>query len=99
MFEQLGPGVYLSITKKWVMKGRAPHLTPKNLNPHFHFYWAGLCPEKLANKGRRRVEGEPSEGKKLHYVVPKFSIPPPCKGFFLRLPASLEIPVRLHTFT
>ena len=52
------------------MKGRAPHLRPKSLYPHFHFHWVGLCPEKLANKGRRE-EGEPFEGKKLHCVVPK----------------------------
>ena len=52
------------------MKGRAPHLRPMSLYPHFHFHLAGLCPEKLANKGRRE-EGEPLEGKKLHCVVPK----------------------------
>ena len=81
------------------LKGRAPHLTPKSLNHYFHFHWAGLCPEKLANKGRRREEGEPSEGKKLHCVVPKLSIPPPRKGFFLRPLTSLENPGKLDTFT
>ena len=45
-------------------KGRVPHLRPKSLYPRFHFYLAGLCPEKLANKGRRE-EGEPFEGKKI----------------------------------
>ena len=80
-------------------KGRAPHLRPKSLYPHFHFHLAGLCPEKLVNKGRRE-EGEPLDGNKNNTMwFQKLSIPPPKKGFFLRPPTSLEIPVKLHTLT
>ena len=80
-------------------KGRVPHLRPKSLYPCFYFHWAGLCPEKLAKKGTRE-EGEPFEGNKNNTMwFQKLSRPPPKKGFFLRPPTSLEIPVKLHTLT
>jgi len=80
-------------------KERAPHLRPKSLYLCFHFHLAGLCPEKLANKGRRE-EGEPLEGNKNNIMgFQKLSLPPLRMEFFLRPPTSLEIPVKLHTFT
>ena len=72
------------------MKGRAPHLRPKSLYPHFHFHWVGLCPEKLANKGRRE-EGEPLEGKKLHCVVPKIIHTSPMGPLSTPLPPGISI--------
>ena len=73
------------------MKGRAPHLRPKSLYPHFHFHWVGLCPEKLANKGRRE-EGEPLEGKKLHCVVPKIIHTSPMGPLSTPYPQEFPVP-------
>jgi len=39
-------------------KGRAPHLRPKSLYVCLHFHWADRRPEKLADKGNRRKQGE-----------------------------------------
>ena len=72
-------------------KGRAPHLRPKSLYPHFHFHWVGLCPEKLANKGRRE-EGEPLEGKKLHCVVPKIIHTSPMGPLSTPYPREFPVP-------
>ena len=73
------------------MKGRAPHLRPKSLYPHFHFHWVGLCPEKLANKGRRE-EWEPLEGKKLHCVVPKIIHTSPMGPLSTPYPQEFPVP-------
>ena len=73
------------------MKGRAPHLRPKSLYPHFHFHWVGLCPEKLANKGRRE-EGELLEGKKLHCVVPKIIHTSPMGPLSTPYPQKFPVP-------
>ena len=73
------------------MKGRAPHLRPKSLYPHFHFHWVGLCPEKLANKGRRE-EGELLEGKKLHCVVPKIIHTSPMGPLSTPYPQEFPVP-------
>ena len=85
MFEQLGPGVTFSITKEWVQRGghiHVPHLRPKSLSPVFISIGQVCAQKKLANKERRREEGEPLEGKKLYCVVPNVIHTSPIEGIF-----------------
>ena len=75
----------LPVHKKWVQRGghiHVPHLRPKSLSPVFISIGHVCAQKKLANKERRREEGEPLEGKKLHCVVPNVIHTSPIEGIF-----------------